>query len=259
MYSHLLVEEIGRTTVVKLNRPDFRNSLTGEVIRELALCFESLGRNAGCRAVLLTGEGSSFCAGMDIEYLRKSTEKDFTANEQDARALLGALQAIRNCPKPVIALVNGPAMGGGCGIAAACDYVFAAAETAKFGVPEVRLGFVPAVILFFLYNRIGAGKTRQLVLQGAILNAADAKEAGLATGVTPSQNLKAFGVEFAESLAASTSGSSVAATKELLNRFDAAQSEKILEYAIQLNASTRATDDFKRGVEAFLKKEKITW
>jgi methylglutaconyl-CoA hydratase len=196
---------------------------------------------------------------MDLEYLRKSSQMGQQENVEDARNLLKLYQLIRGLKKPVVAMVNGPALGGGCGLAAACDFVFAGKGKARLGVPEVKLGFLPAVILFFLIKRMGEGRTRELVLRGEILDAAAAREQGLVTEVVEDERLEPRVREFACSLARSTSAASVTLTKDLFSRFDEMNMKDALEYAANLNALVRKTGDFQKGIDSFLNKEKLEW
>ena len=172
---------------------------------------------------------------------------------------IGTWERLSRARKPVIAAVNGPALGGGCGLAAACDFVFASKESAKIGAPEVRLGFLPAVILLYLIKRMGSSKAREFVLSGGVLTAEDAKEKGLVTEVVSHDALMGKAMEFAQGLASTTSPSSVSLTKDLFARMDEMSTKEAMEYAASLNALTRKTDDFKRGIESFLKKEKLSW
>ena len=258
-YSTLIQSTDDRSTVITLNRPDRRNVLDDVMIRELTDVFTQVNRNNQTRTVILTGAGSSFCAGMDLEYLRKFSQQGQHENLEDARNLLKLLQLVRGLKKPVIAMVNGPALGGGCGLAAACDFVFAAKKKAKLGVPEVKLGFLPAVILIFLIKRMGEGKTRELVLRGDILDAETAQRQGLITEVVDDDQLNDRVHEFACLLARSTSAASVTLTKDLFSRFDEMNLKDALEYAANLNALVRKTDDFQKGINSFLKKEMLEW
>ena len=249
----------GRTAIVTLNAPQRRNSLDDVMMHELTEVLSSLNRQTAVRAVVLTGSGSAFCSGMDLAYLQKFSQLGQEENLEDARTFLRLLQLITEMRKPVIAMVNGPALGGGCGIAAACDFVLAARSAAKIGVPEVRLGFVPAIILFYLIRRMGNGAAREFVLRGDILDAETARLKGLVTQVIEDSQLQTDTLAFAETLAATVSPSSIALTKDLLNRFHEMSTRDALEYAANLNALTRKTDDFRRGIESFLKKEKLQW
>ena len=258
-YSTLTHRTEDRVAVVTLNRPERRNSLDDVMIREVTEVFALINRSTTTRSVILTGNGASFCAGMDLDYLQRFSAKGEPENLEDAKNLSRMLQAVHTLKKPVIAAVNGPALGGGCGLAAACDFVFAAKETAKIGAPEVRLGFLPAVILIYLVKRMGASRAREFVLMGAVLTPDDAKDKGLVTEVVSQDLLMGKAMEFAQSLATTTSPSSISLTKELFARMDEMSTKDAMEYAASLNALTRKTDDFKKGVESFLKKEKLSW
>jgi methylglutaconyl-CoA hydratase len=248
-----------RIATVTLNRPERRNALDDSMIKELTELFTTINRNNHSRVVILTGAGSAFCAGMDLDYLQKFSQLGHAENLEDARNLMKLLQLINGLKKVVIALVNGPAIGGGCGLAAACDFVFVAKEKGKLGVPEVKLGFLPAVILMFLIKRMGEGRAREFVLQGGILDAIHAKEKGLATEVFDDEKLHESVYDFASKLASDTSASSISLTKELFSRLNEMDLKDVMDYAANLNALARKTDDFKKGMDSFLKKEKLQW
>jgi methylglutaconyl-CoA hydratase len=258
-YTTITCEVAGRIATVTLNRPERRNALNEIMIRELTDLLTTLNKNLTLRVILLTGAGDSFCSGMDLDHLIAYAALDQGKNLEDAQNLLKLLLLIHQHKKAVVAVVNGPALGGGCGIAAACDFVLAGAEHATLGVPEVRLGFVPAVILFFLIKRMGSGRAREFVLRGGKLRAAEAQAAGLVTEVIKDADLRTAAVAFAELFAGATSPSSITLTKELFGRFDEMKPVDALDYATALNALSRKTEDFKKGIEAFLAKEKLQW
>jgi methylglutaconyl-CoA hydratase len=228
------------------------------MIRELTDSIQTQGRLSENRVVILTGAGGTFCSGMDLDYLQKFSQLNHEENLEDARNLVKLLTTISSCKKPVIAMVNGPAMGGGCGLASACDIVFAA-KSVKLGTPEVRLGFVPAVILFFLIKRVGESKARELSICGKILTAEEAKAIGLVNEVIIDEQLSTNTTNYAEKLALETSPSSVGLTKDLFTRLNEMSVSEFLEYAANLNALTRKTEDFKKGINSFINKEKLQW
>jgi methylglutaconyl-CoA hydratase len=249
----------GRVALITLAQPERRNALDDVMIRELTDALLAVNRDNAVRAVVLTGEGRAFCAGMDLGYIRKFSELGEHENLEDARNLMTLLRTITTLKKPVIAAVNGPAMGGGCGLAAACDFVFASDAHGRFGVPEVKIGFVPAVILMFLVRRMGEGAAREFVLAGSTLEPPDALRKGLATETVPHERLLARSIEFAGTLASTTSPSSVAVTKDLFLRIAGMTETEATEYATQLNALTRKTEDFRKGLDAVLRKETPRW
>ncbi len=258
-YTTITLDQNDRVATVTLSQPARRNALDDVMIRELTDAFLAINRDVTSRVAVLTGEGKAFCSGMDLDYLRKFTDLGEHENLEDARNLLAMLRTVHTLRKPVIAMVNGPAMGGGCGLASACDFVFASSEHAQLGVPEVKIGFVPAVILIFLIKRMGESAAREFVLQGGVLDAESAVRKGLATEVVPHERLRERVAEFARDLATSTSASSVTLTKDLLNRLSEMPLPDAMEYSAHLNALARKTDDFKRGLDSFLKKENPRW
>lgn len=258
-YSSLTYALSNRVATITLNRPERLNALDDLMIKDLLEAFTTANKSGDVRIVVLTGSGSAFCAGMDLEYLQRYSQLGHNENLEDARKLLRLLQLIYDLKKPVIAAVNGPALGGGCGLIAACDFVFASRSKARIGVPEVRLGFLPALILVFLIKRMGEGRAKEFVLKGETLDASTAGERGLVTEVIEDEKLLATVYEFAEQFSKTTSASSILLTKDLFSRFNEMDMNSALEYAANLNALTRKTDDFKKGIESFLKKEKLNW
>ncbi|MGA2622638.1 MAG: enoyl-CoA hydratase/isomerase family protein [Bacteroidota bacterium] len=258
-YSTVTYEVKDRVATVTMNRPDKRNALDETMIEELAGVLQNINRSAESRVAILTGAGGFFCAGMDLDYLRIMSDKGHEDNLKDAHNFLNLLEIVSNLKKPIIAMVDGPALGGGCGLAAACDFVLAAKDSSRLGTPEVHLGFVPAVILVFLIKRMGEGRAKELVLRGNILDAAKAKEVGLVTEIIEDSKLKPTTVAFAEELAATTSPSSINLTKELFSRMNDMNLKEIMEYAANLNALARKTGDFRKGIDSFIKKEKLQW
>ena len=162
-YSSIALRTENRIGYLTLNRPERRNALDDTVMREMSEALTLLNRDSGVRVVVISGEGEAFCAGMDLEYLRKYAGLGEHENIQDANNFLNLLRSINGLKKPVIAMVNGPALGGGCGLVAACDFVFASAESSRLGSPEVRIGFLPAIIIVFLIKRMGEGAAREMV------------------------------------------------------------------------------------------------
>jgi methylglutaconyl-CoA hydratase len=255
-YSSITLSASGRSAVVTLDRPEKRNALDGVMIRELTQAFKRLDADKQARVVVLTGSGTAFCAGMDLAYLRKRAK---SAGLTDARALMKLLRLISGLKKPVIAMVNGPAVGGGCGLAAACDFVFASREKASFGTPEVKLGFLPAIILTYLIRRMGESSAKEFVIAGEMLDAASAKARGLVSEIAPHEKLPAQVLSFAAKLAATASPGAVAMIKEMFTRAEVLSTAKGYEYAAKMNAAARTTADFKKGLASFLAGKRIEW
>jgi methylglutaconyl-CoA hydratase len=171
----LRVERDGAVLRVTLARPERRNAFDAELIRELHDAFSDVGDS---RVVVLGGEGPSFCAGADVEWQRSAIDLSFEENVEDALRLYRMLAAVDSCPPPVVARIQGHALGGGSGLAACADVVVAAPDV-SFGFTEVRLGIIPAVISPFVFAKIGAGAARRLFLTGERFDAETALRIGL--------------------------------------------------------------------------------
>jgi len=258
-YSSISITSELRTGIVTLARPERRNALDDTMITELASAFRRLESDGKLRMIVLTGEGSSFCAGMDIGHLRKYSKLGKAANLRDARGLMKLLRTISSLKKPVIAMVNGPALGGGLGLSAASDFCFASREKALFGAPEVRLGFLPAVILTYLIKRMGEARAREFVIAGEICDAAGAMEKGLVSELAADGKLRDTVMGFSERLSRSASPNSIAMIKGMFAGSHTLASPKGYERAAKLNALSRTSADFKKGIGSFLARKKIEW
>lgn len=245
--------------VVEINRPGKRNALNDTLVKELNEVFTHVNKNQIIRAVILTGAGEAFCSGADLEYLKNISQYSVEENQEDSKRLMKMYQSIYECRKPVIAMVNGPALAGGCGLATVCDFIIASEEHAKFGYPEVKIGFIPAIVLIFLIKRIGDGRARELVLSGNIISTAEAKNIGLINQVTKGENLREFTNLFVRDLIEKNSGTAMGLCKEMFASFGNMDTKQSLEYAANLNAFARMTDECKKGINSFLTKEKIKW
>jgi methylglutaconyl-CoA hydratase len=249
----------GRTARIVLSRPEKHNALDDAMVNELQQAFTSAQKDHSVKVILFSAEGESFCSGADLNYLQRVSQFDFNQNQEDSANLMKLYLQIYTLRKPVVALVHGNALAGGCGLATVCDYVIAGRETARFGYTEVRIGFIPAIVMVFLVRRIGESAARALTLRGNVLEADEALSIGLVNEVVPTMELESRGKAIADELIQRNSLSSMGLIKELLARIHGMPTKEALEYASNLNALTRMTDDCKRGVEAFLKKEKIQW
>jgi methylglutaconyl-CoA hydratase len=258
-FTRIAVEQSGRLCTVTLNRPEKRNAIDDVMITELRHAFTAAERTEEVRAVVLTGSGSAFCAGADIEYLSKLSTYSFEENKEDSLNVMRLFSQIYTLRKPVIAKVQGPAIAGGCGLVTVCDFAYAAEETARFGYSEVHIGFLPAIVMVFLIKRIGEGKARELVLTGKQIDASEAEKIGLITKSVPDQMLDQEVDNLAQQLSEKNSPSSMALCKEMFSKLDGLNFVDALEYAANMNALTRMTEDFKKGLKGFLKKELPQW
>jgi methylglutaconyl-CoA hydratase len=248
-----------RTCSITLSRPEKHNALDDRMISELSAAFSAAQRDADVKVIVLKGEGESFCSGADLACLQQIARYDFQQNQEDSNNLMKLFLQIYTHRKPVLALVHGAALAGGCGLATVCDIVIASRETAKFGYTEVKIGFIPAIVMLFLVRRVGEGRARELMLRGNIVNAEQALQLGLVNHVVSETELEEYGNRYAEELILHSSGASMALIKELLARLPGMSTTDALEYAANLNALTRMTEDCKRGIAAFLKKEPLQW
>lgn len=244
----------GRATLT-LNRPEKRNAISPEMIEELPRALEQASKRA--RAVLLTGTGTAFCSGMDLEYLRSFPTQSREQIVADARRIAQMFRRIYSFPKPLIAAVNGPAIAGGLGLATLCDFTLATPQ-ARFGYTEVRIGFMPAIVSAFLVRQIGEKRARDLLLSGRLFDASEALRLGLANEIVQQERLLERARELAGELAA-MSPTALAHTKRLLIKFSQAELDRELEMAIEASTEVRSTADFREGLAAFLEKRKPVW
>lgn len=248
-----------RICTITLSRPDKHNALDELMISELTSAFQMAQRDTDVKVILLKGEGESFCSGADIATLQRLVKYDFNQNQEDSNNLMRLFLQIYTQRKPVIAVVQGNALAGGCGLATVCDIVVASKETARFGYTEVKMGFIPAIVLFFLVRRVGEGRARELTLRGNIVSAEEACRIGIVNFVVPETEIDQYSLTLAEEIAKNCSASSLGLIKELLSRIHGMSVADALSYAANLNALTRMTDDCKKGIDAFLKKEQAKW
>ncbi len=241
---------------ITLNRPQKRNALNFEVVAELKQAFEHAKNDTNAKVVVLNAQGDAFCAGADLAYLEELQQNSFEENLADSNHLKELFLQIYTLPKVVIAAIQGHAIAGGSGLATVCDFAFAK-PSAKFGYTEVRIGFIPAIVMVFLVRKLGEQKAKNLLLTGRLITAQEAMEAGMITAVT--ENLEADVNKFARMLLTKNSGQSMGLTKQMLARVQAMPVHEALNYAARQNAEARATDDCKKGIAAFLNKETITW
>ncbi|MBZ5642337.1 MAG: enoyl-CoA hydratase/isomerase family protein [Acidobacteriia bacterium] len=256
MPSTLQLEFAGEIATITLNRPEKRNAISAAMIGDLLGAFAEAEANPA-RVVILTGAGKAFCAGMDLDALKALATQSPTEHLEDSRRTARLYRRIWSFPKPTIAAVNGAAVAGGCGLATLCDFTIAAPE-AKFGYPEVRIGFIPAIVSVFLTRQIGEKRARDLLLSGKIIDAAEALSLGLVNEIAPAAGLMDAAHRVAKDLLAS-SPVSLFKTKKLLRDSAAPELDRELELAIAESAQMRSTEDFREGLAAFLEKRAPRW
>ncbi len=247
-----------RVAYITMNRPDKRNALNPQMVRELSEAFSRAENDRKVRVVVLTGAGPAFSAGADLAYLQQLQNASYEENLADSLRLMELFKLIYTLNKPVIAMVNGHAIAGGCGLATVCDFIFSVPE-AKFGYTEVRIGFVPAIVMTFLVRRIGEGRARELLLTGELIPAQRAKEIGLVNDVIEADHIRTYVHQFAMELAEQASPEALARTKWMLANIYNFPFPQNLEFAAEQNAKARQTRDCQLGISRFLKKEPQKW
>lgn len=247
-----------RQARITLNRPEKRNALSEEMIQQLHDAFEQAANDSAVKIIILDAAGPVFCAGADLAYLQKLQSFTHEENLADSHQLKELYTRMYNLPKVIVGQVQGHALAGGCGLVAVCDLVVAAAG-AKFGYTEVRIGFVPAIVMPFLIRKVGEGQARALLLGGGLIGADEAQYLGLVHRVTVPERLSAAVDETVDRLINENSAESMAMTKKLLSRVQDHTFDEALRSAEEANAFARSTEDCKRGIAAFLNKEKIKW
>ncbi len=254
----VLVGMDGAVATVTLNRPKAHNAFDDALVAELTRTFEYLGGRKDVRVVVLAGRGKSFCAGADLAYMKKAASFSEAQNIVDARAIAGLLMVLGGLPKPTVALVQGPAYGGGVGLVSACDIAIAA-EGASFALTEVRLGLIPAVISPFVVRAIGDSHSRRFMLTGERFDAATALRIGLVHEVVPAKALEDRGEEVVQTLLRCSPDAQRRA-KELVDAVSGRPiDEALADDVARRIADARASDDGKEGIAAFLEKRSPGW
>jgi methylglutaconyl-CoA hydratase len=224
------------------------------MLQEFGEALRAVEKKKDVAGVVVTGAGEAFSAGADLRELKDSVGRGVKAARRDSESFLNLLLSIHRFPKPIVAAVDGPAIGGGCGIVSACDLVLAS-EKAIFGYGEVTIGFVPALVSVFLSRIVGDKKARELLFTGRIFTASEGVELGLVNRLVPSAEL-ASAARDVVGVIAQNSLEAVSLTKELLWEVDRLSLREGLEAAAVKNALSRFSADFSEGVAAFLEKRK---
>ncbi len=246
----LLMEVSDGIARLTLNRPEKRNALNGALVEALREAMEASAADPRVRVVLLQGEGKDFCSGADLAELERIAALGPEASLEDASRMGALFQAMRSHPRPVVAAVRGRALAGGCGLATACDLILAHPD-ARFGFPEVHLGFVPAMVMTMLRRKVVEGRAFELVTRGEQVSAEEARELGLVNRVLPGE---AFGeaVEAYVADLAARPPSAVSLTKRLLYGLDGVAFDEGIARGAEVNTLARLTDACREGVAGFL-------
>jgi len=242
----------GGVLTATLNRPEKKNAIDTPMIDALLTLLERADLDSAVRVVAVRGAGGDFCAGMDLNELLASADKSVEENRQAALRFAEIFLRMRRIPKPIVAVVHGRALAGGCGLATACDLVLAT-ESAKFGYPEVQRGFVPAIVMALLKRTTGEKVAFDLAATGRILGAPEAAALGLVSRVYEDSDFEDQVAEVLRALAAA-SPSALAFTKQQFYELDGLRFEDGIRLGADVNAVSRTTPDFRAALQAFLKK-----
>ncbi len=249
----LLFSIDGAVARLTLNRPEKRNALNDALIAGIKEALRKASNDERVRVIVLAGAGKDFCSGADLSALQKIAGASVSENSEDARTLLDLFLLIRQVPVPVVAAVHGRALAGGCGLASACDLVLASAS-ARFGYPEVKIGFVPAMVMAILRRNVSEKRAFELATRGEEISAQEAKDFGLINQVfsdeTFAEDVNSYVKKF-EGL----SKQAIALTKTLLYQIDGLAFNEAIETGADVNVIARMTDDCQQGIAKFLKKD----
>ena len=248
----ILYDKQDSYSILKLNNPEKRNALSPELILQFKIKLKEIKNDESVKALIITGEGKSFCAGADLKYLNQLKDYSTIRNQKDSQNLAELFLMLYNMPIPTIAAVNGVAIAGGCGLASVCDFIVADKSNSKFGYSEVKIGFIPAIVSIFLIRRIGEGRAKQFLLTGDLINSEEAKDLGFVNYL--SDDVLQTSIDLAERLL-KNSASSMKETKMMINKISGMKVKEAVDYCVQLNAISRTTEDFRKGLDKFLNKE----
>jgi methylglutaconyl-CoA hydratase len=241
-----------------INRPDKRNALNPELVKLLSNAFNDAIRDNDVKVIVLKANGGVFSAGADLEYLQQLQQNTDVENFTDTYILKELFLTIYRSPKFVIAQVEGHAIAGGCGLASVCDVIFSVPE-AKFGYTEVKIGFIPALVSCFLIRKLGEGRAKELLLSGDLIDAKTASVYGLINFIVSKEEIESAVHTYAKKIVEGTSSNSITVTKQLLSAVQDLNLDESLNLAIGLNVQTRSSADCKKGITAFLNKNKLEW
>jgi methylglutaconyl-CoA hydratase len=256
-YTTVKYEKDGRVGRVTFCRPEVHNAFNGMVITEMADVFRRIDEDPDIRVVVVTGEGKSFCAGADLNWMREVIQQSFDENLAESNALADLFYQIYTCKRPVVGKINGAAIGGGTGFVAVCDIAIAAAS-AKFSFSEVKIGVVPACIGPYVLKKMGEGKARELFITGERMEADRAFQVGLVNKVVEDDRLDAEIEKLVHSII--TSGpDAVAVAKKLVSEVPGMTPEQYKPFTAEMIAHLRISDEGQEGMAAFLEKRKPAW
>jgi len=256
-YETLISTKKDDVGTVALNRPDVHNAMNEVLIDELTHCFTQISRNGPLTAVILTGNGKSFCAGADLTWMRQMVTFSKEENKKDSRRLLDMYESIYSCHCPVIARVNGPAFGGGLGLLAVCDITITAPKM-TFGFSEVKLGIIPAVISTYVARRMKPADMRRFFITGERFDSLIAQNIGLIDLVVPPDSLDDTVNSYVEQLR-SSGPNAIKEIKHLMECLETMDIKEYKELTVEKISELRVSSEGQEGITAFLQKRKPSW
>ncbi len=256
-YETIKIEKEGPVATVSFCRPEIHNAFNDTLIYEMTDLFTSLKEDNDLRVIVLTGEGKSFCAGADLNWMRRVKDYSFEKNLEESLALANLFWLIYTMPLPIVGRINGAAIGGGTGFVSVCD-ISVAAESAKFSFSEVKIGVVPACIGPYVVKKIGEGKAREFFISGERLSAADAHRIGLVNRYYPDDQFDDEIDKLVKTIL-SSGPNAIKMAKELVSNVPLMTQDEFRPYTAEMIAKLRKSDEGQEGMDAFLNKRKPNW
>lgn len=256
-YDAVEVSKKDGTAIVTLNRPEVHNAMNEQLMTELTQCFKELTNDETVRTIILTGNGKSFCAGADLNWMKSMVNYSKEENIKDSRLLLDLFETIYSCPKPVIGRINGHAFGGGIGLIAVCDIAIAVPGL-KFAFSEVKLGIIPSVISSFIAPRMTLADMRRLFITGERFDSTVAHDIGLIDFVVPPEEFDAK-VEYYVKQVTSSGPIAIKEIKKLIGNLKKMDLEHYKEFSVKKISELRVSEEGQEGINAFLEKRKSKW
>lgn len=257
-YKTIDVQNENDIVTIALNRPDVHNAMNEALMKELTDCFTTYSKDESIRIILLTGNGKSFCAGADLNWMKSMASYSKEENIRDSRLLLDLYESIYQCPKPVIAKINGHAFGGGLGLFAVCDITFAI-PGCKFAFSETKLGIIPSVISTYVLRRIlSPAHVRRLFITGERFSSEYAEKIGLIDYVITEEEIDEKIKKYV-SILKSSGPTSIIEIKKLIDSYEQLPLTEYQTHTVEKIAELRVSEEGQEGINAFLEKRKSKW